>query len=149
MVGMIGFIKNIFSSSDTAASEETADRPDSQDEVDPEVIINGTDTEQGVATLSEELKNWQATYTEDYADFLTVEEALQTYQRAQTGLKRLSPILENPDQFNTDSVEAVETLKTEITQVCEFIEARESYNTEWVEVVKSDHNDELNSYAHP
>ncbi|MGB9931740.1 UvrD-helicase domain-containing protein [Haloarcula amylolytica] len=146
MAGIIELIKNLFPSSDTTASEQTDSRADSQDTVDPEVIINGAEAEQGVATLSEELRNWQSTYTEDYADFLTVEEALQTYQRAQAGLKRLSPILENPDQFSTDSVEAAETLRTEIRQVCEFIEARESYNTEWIEVMKASHGDELNSY---
>jgi DNA helicase-4 len=61
-------------------------------------------------------------------------------------LDRLTPILEHPGQFDENSVEAAETLRTEIEQVCKFIEGRESYNTEWIEVMKASHSDELNSY---
>jgi len=146
MAGIVEFIRNLFSSSDTAEPQETVDTAEVQETIDPEEIINGTDANQGVATISEELTSWRANYTEDYQDYLTVEEALKTYQRAEAALDRLTPILENPDRFNADSVEAAETLSTEIEQVCEFIQARESYNTEWIEVMKASHSDELNSY---
>jgi len=142
MAGPIAFIKNLFSSSDTADSQE----PDTEESVDPEAIITGTEAEQGVKAISEELREWQSSYTEDYTDYLTVQEALQTYQRAQAALDRLNPIVDNPDRFGDDSVEAAETLRTELQQVCEFIEARDSYNTEWIEVMKASHGDELNSY---
>lgn len=146
MSDIIAFIRNLFSSAEPPDSQEQDDITEPEETPDPDAIINGTEAKQGVATISDELASWQTGYTEEYQDYLTVQEALQTYQRAQAALDRLAPILNSPDQFNDDSVEAAETLSTEIQQVCEFIEARESYNTEWIEVMKASHSDELNSY---
>jgi len=146
MAGILAFIKSLFSSSEPADSEGTDTQTEPKDSVDPEAIITGTEAKQGVKTISEDLREWQSNYTEDYHDYLTLEEALETYQRAQAVLDRLRPILDSPDRFDETSVEAAETLRTEIQQVCEFIEARDSYNTEWIEVMKASHGDELNSY---
>jgi DNA helicase-4 len=146
MAGLIAFIKNLFSSLDTPDSEELDTDTDPLEAVDPEAIITGAEAKQGVKTISEDLREWQTKYTEDYQDYLTIEEGLQTYQRAEAALDRLRPILETPDRFDADSVEAAKTLQTEIQQVREFIEARDSYNTEWIEVMKASHRDELNSH---
>jgi DNA helicase-4 len=146
MAGILSFIRSLFSSSGSAEPEEADTHAEPQETTDPEAIITGSEAKQGVKTISEDLREWQTSYTEDYQDYLTLEEALQTYQRAQAALDRLRPIVDSSDRFDADSVEAAETLRTEIQQVCEFIEARDSYNTEWIEVMKASHSDELNSY---
>ncbi len=140
MTGIIEFFRGLFSS-----SKETS-KPESQVEtIDGEEIIKGTDSKQGVATIRDNLTRWQARYTENYKDFLTVEEALKTYQRAQNALYWLSPILEYPEQFDANIVDAAEILYKDITNVCEFIQARDAYNEKWLGIMRGSHEDELNS----
>jgi len=141
MTGIIDFIRSLFSS-----STETS-KPESQMErIDGEEIIKGTASKQGVLTIRDDLMDWQAKYTEEYQDFLTVEEALKNYQRAQNALNRLSPILKYPRQFDADIVDAAETLNRDITNVCKFIKARDAYNKEWLSVMQGSYSAELNSY---
>jgi len=143
MGGFIDFIRGLFSSE---INTTDADPTQNNQSIDPEAIIHGTDSDQGVATIRDELTRWHTDYSEDHQDFLTVEESLRTYQRAQSALKRLNPILENPDRLDSDVIDAAETLSDDIRQVCRFIENRDSYNEEWIEIMKASHSDELNNY---
>jgi DNA helicase-4 len=138
--GILNFIKGLFS------TESDSETTDDEISVDGEAIIKGTESTQGVVTTCDELTSWQAKYADKHQDFLTVEEALKTYQRAQGAIDQLTPLLEEPDQFDPEVIDAAETLSSDLQGVCEFIEARDSYNEEWIEIMKASHGDELNSY---
>jgi DNA helicase-4 len=140
VAGILDFIKNLFS---PGSDSETTDDEIS---VDGGAIIRGTGSTQGVATTCDELTSWQTKYADEHQDFLTVEEALKTYQRAQGAIDQLTPLLEEPDQFDPEVIDAAETLSSDLQGVCEFIEARDSYNEEWIEIMKASHGNELNSY---
>jgi len=144
MSGIIEFIRGLLSTSSDGSTSESEHQVEL--EVDGKEIINGTATKPGVATIRNDLNSWQAAYADDYQDYLTVEDALKTYQRAQAALDRLTPIHENPDYFDEDTVDAAETLQNDISRVCQFIENRDGYNDEWLEVMEATHGDELNSY---
>ena len=143
MSGIVEFVRKLFSSSAGAAAPEaepSAELPDGED------IIVGTDPKPGVAMIRDELTDWKAGYAEDYEDYLTVEEALETYQRAQETLDRLEPIHENPEHYDEDTVDAARTLHTDIAEVLDFVEAKDAYNEEWLDIMKASHGDELNGY---
>ena len=139
MAGIIEFIQNLFSSSTNTESNRAATESG-------EEILEGTDAYRGVETIRDELLSWKENYSRDYQDFLTVREALTTYQRAQSALDRLTIIREHPGQFDSDVVEAAETLHSDLEGVTQFIESRESYNKEWVNLMQANHADDLNSY---
>ena len=143
MSGFLGFIRNLFSSS--SDTSESAGGRRSQPKNGKE-LITGTDSDQGVASIRDELLEWKAMYNEDYQDYLTIRDALKMYQRGQGAINRLSPIHQNPDQFDEEVVDAAETLHNDLRQVCEFIEAREEYNDKWLNHMTEIYRDELNSY---
>ncbi|SEW29192.1 UvrD-like helicase C-terminal domain-containing protein [Halobacterium jilantaiense] len=151
MAGMFDFVRGLFSSS--AGRAESDEPPSERPEPDPprdlpdtDVVIKGGDGDEGVAATRDELREWQSGYADDYRDYLTVEDALEAYQRAETALDRLAPIRENPGQFSSNAVEAAETLHEDIQRVREFVEHRDSYNEAWLDAMKAKHGDELNSY---
>lgn len=143
MVGIIDFVRNLFSSSSDETPSGTEPTVES---VDGEAVIRGTESRPGVATVRDELTDWKARYADDYEDFLTIEEALKTYQRACRAVDRLDPIRERPDRFEDAVVEAAETLHDDLVDVREFVENRDAYNEEWISVMKASHGAELNDY---
>ncbi len=140
MSGIIEFIRNLFS------TDTDSEATDDETPANGEAVIRGTESTQGVATVCDELTSWKSNYANEHQDFLTVKEALKTYQQAQEAIDRLTPLLEQPEQLDPQVGDAAETLSSDLQEVCEFIEARDNYNDEWLEIMKASHGDELNSY---
>lgn len=113
---------------------------------DPDDILLDSDENQGLITISEELVDWRESYTDEYSDFLTVQEALQRYETTSNAYNRLTPLLENTESLSETDSEATETIAERLNEVLNFIETRDSYNQDWVKQMRQTHGDDLNSY---
>ncbi len=134
MLGIVSSIRDLF---------RTGSDPEL---VDPESILQDSDSRPGVITVREQLVGWKESYTEEYADFLTVQEGLTKYEEATAALSRLEPLLEQQDAHDDDVVEAAATLKEDLQTVINFIEQRDDYNDQWLTEMEDTHGKELNSY---
>lgn len=135
MLGILSSIRSLLSSN--SASSPVAD---------PDSILHDTESTPGVISIHENLINWRDTYADGHTDFLTIQEALCRYEDAVEALDRLEPLVEHQDQYDSDVVDAAQTLQQDLKTVVDFIEQRDSYNDEWLEQMESTHGPELNSY---
>ncbi|MFC6720305.1 UvrD-helicase domain-containing protein [Halobacteriaceae archaeon SHR40] len=114
--------------------------------VDPDAILHGTEEDDGVIKVATELSAWQESYLENYVDYLTVYEALDTYETASAAMDQLEPLLSDLDNQNEDVVDAAETLEGDLQQVLDFIESREEYNEAWIDEMTQQYGAELNDF---
>lgn|GEM_PF-2507232 len=79
-------------------------------------------------------------------DYLTVREALQTYETATDAVARLEPLLEQPGAFDETVVDAATTVRDDLEDVIEFVERRDGYNDEWLDRMERRHGPRLDEY---
>ena len=149
MGGLRQFLRGLFSSSSEAdqsesRSDDTAPGPPAT--TDPESVLHGTADTQGVVARSDSLRQWKASYDEEYTDFLTMYEGLTKHDETTDALADLDPILSNPEAFDAAVVDAAETIRADLETVREFIENREAYNDAWLDQMKESYRSELNGY---
>ncbi|NEU59204.1 UvrD-helicase domain-containing protein [Halorussus sp. MSC15.2] len=142
MSSIMEYLRGLFSSSGTENQSKT--KP--VENLDPDDVLLDADDSPGAITISEQLIEWQENYNEEYTDFLTVQEALQQYEQATQTHDRLQPFLNHKEGLNETDREAVETVAERLETVIDFIETRDAFNQEWVERMKQNHADDLNSY---
>lgn len=114
--------------------------------VEPEKVLNGTESDSGVISVRDQLTKWKRSYTEEYTDFLTVQEAVQRYEEATKAIEDLDPLLNQKASYDDDVVDAASTLKQDLQEVVDFIAQRDEYNDKWLDRMEDKHGTELNSY---
>lgn len=105
MNAIVSFIRNLF------ASESTAEPA-----IDPQTVLHDSESGLGVISVRDQVLDWRESYTEEYEDFLTTQDALRYYEKTAGALERLEPLLKQEQTYDEDVVDAAKTLQSDLQE---------------------------------